>query len=390
MTMMAKHSSIATIKSRKNRGALLLLLAAATMLVMGAPVSAQETPDFEAIRSVDTDIAAIGYRLATANAPLCDRQESGLGLLLHTPDQYARDVRGAAIRHFRFAGPVGVEAVLPGSPAAAAGVRSDDTLLGIGTMRFRPADRQAKAGTAALIDATRAIMALPPARPLTLHLRRDGVDHNRSVIPIPACRSRFEVVLGNSFLAQADGELVQIGSRFLADYPQWVAAPIAHELAHNILRHRERLEEKGVSYGLLSGIGRNVGYFRQTELEADILSVSLLANANYDPHIALSFWRAYGPAHGSSIFNSRTHPDWKTRVAVITRAIAQLGPERPHRPALLDARERPLDGDWQSLLGKAADRSSSNIYMMRRTKIPVAHSVGKAPYQQEHLDPIVQ
>src|SRR3546814_5503085 len=61
----------------------LLLLAAATMLVMGAPVSAQETPDFEAIRSVDTDIAAIGYRLATANAPLCDRQESGLGLLLH-------------------------------------------------------------------------------------------------------------------------------------------------------------------------------------------------------------------------------------------------------------------------------------------------------------------
>src|SRR3546814_7590243 len=69
------------------------------------------------------------------------------------------------------------------------------------------------------------------------------------------------------------------------DYPQWVAAPIAHELAHNILRQRERLEAKGVNYGLLSGIGRNVGYFRQTELEADILSVSLPANAHYDPHI---------------------------------------------------------------------------------------------------------
>src|SRR3546814_3963919 len=102
---------------------------------------------------------------------------------------------------------------------------------------------------------------------------------------------------------------------------------------------------------------RNVGYFRQTELEAAILSVSLLANANYDPHIALAFWHVYGPAHDSNIFNSRTHPGWETRVAVITRAIAQLGPERPHRPALLDARERPLDGDWQSLLGQAADRS---------------------------------
>src|SRR3546814_5297547 len=116
-------------------------------------------------------------------------------------------------------------------------------------------------------------MALPPARPLTLHLRRDGVDHNRSVIPIPACRSRFEVVLGNSFLAQADGELVQIGSRFLADYPQWVAAPIAHELAHNILRHRERLEAKGVNYGLLSGIGRNVGYFRSEEHTSELQSL---------------------------------------------------------------------------------------------------------------------
>src|SRR3546814_7484402 len=104
------------------------------MLVRGAPVSAQETPDFEAIRSVDTDIAAIGYRLATANAPLCVRQESGLGLLLHTPDQYARDVRCSAICHFRFAWPVGVEAVLPGSSAASAVVRSYDTLLGIGSV----------------------------------------------------------------------------------------------------------------------------------------------------------------------------------------------------------------------------------------------------------------
>src|SRR3546814_16316558 len=51
--------------------------------------------------------------------------------------------------------------------------------------------------------------------------------------------------------------------------------------------------------------------FPYTTLFRSILSVSLLANANYDPHIALSFWRAYGPAHGSSIFNSRTHPDWK-------------------------------------------------------------------------------
>src|SRR3546814_4860318 len=86
-------------------------------------------------------------RISDWSSDVCSsdlRQEPGLGLLLHTPDQYARDVRGEAIRHFRFAGLVGVEAVLPGSPAATAGVRSDDTLLGIGAVRFKPADRQAK------------------------------------------------------------------------------------------------------------------------------------------------------------------------------------------------------------------------------------------------------
>src|SRR3546814_11502552 len=89
----------------------------------------------------------------------------------------------------------------------------------------------------------------------------------------------------------------------------------------------------------------------------------------------------------TTLFRS-THPGWETRVAVITRAIAQLGPERPHRPALLDARDRPLDGDWQSLLGQAADCFGSNIDMMRKSKIPVAHSVSKAQYQQEQLGPI--
>ena len=269
--------------------------------------------------------------------------------MLHTPDQYSRDVRAAAIHHFRFDGPVGVEAIIPGSAAAAAGVRANDTLLGVGQKRFNTSDPEAKAGTAALISARHQIMMLPINRPLVLHMRRDGIDQERTLVPAAVCRSRFEVVLGPEFIAQADGEMVQIGSRFFADYPEWVAAPIAHELAHNILRHRERLEEKGVNYGLLSGIGRNVPYFRQTEIEADILSVSLLANAGFDPKIAVLFWRAFGSTHGASILRSRSHPAWKKRIAIMERAITELGPERPHRPAILAARHRVLDGNWQSL-----------------------------------------
>lgn len=349
---MTAHSKIAHVRYGNNGALGRVFVSVVPFLLFVLPVSAAQTPVFENIRAVDVELAGIGQRLAIANASLCDRQEPGLGLLLHTPEQYARDVREAAVRHFRFDGPVGVEAVTAYSPAAEAGIAADDTLLGIGEFRFDAADSGAKPSTAALVEVTRHIMALPSDRPLTFHMRRNGTDHERMVFPVPACRSRFEVVFGPQFMAQADGEIVQIGSRFFADYPELVAAPVAHELAHNILRHRERLEVMRVHFGLLSGLGRNVRYFRQTELEADILSISLLANAGYDPTIALRFWRAFGPAHYASFLRSRSHPSWKDRIASMEQAIAQLGSDRPHRPAILDARTRPLDGNWDSLLVK--------------------------------------
>lgn len=299
-------------------------------------------------------MARIGYRLATANAPLCERLEPGLGLFLHTPGQYSRDVRDEANRYFRFGGPVGVEAVIEQSPAAIAGIHADDTVLSIGAARFAPADPGAEASTAPLIRIAAQIAALDPDQPIEVRGRRDEADWVRTVDPVPACRTRFEVAIGSEFTAKADGEMVQIGSRFFEEYAEdQVAAVIAHELAHNILRHRERLEARGVSYGLLSGFGRNVRYFRQTELEADILSVSLLANAGYDPASAVRFWRAFGPEHAGGILLSRSHPAWRDRLATIEQAIAAIGPGRPARPDMLAKREQLLDGDWQSLLVKA-------------------------------------
>lgn len=331
----------------------LLALPALAAILVAAPASADDTV-FEAIRNADAALARMGYRLATANAPLCDRLEPGTGLLLHTPGQYSRDLRSEAVGHFRFDGPVGVEEVIAGSPAASAGIQRDDTLFTVGTARFASTDPRAEASTAPLIAAYRQIAAVPADAPLEIHGRRGGQDYRRLVDPVPACRTRFELVMRGEFTADADGEMVQISSRFLEEYPEdLVAAAVAHELAHNILHHRRRLEEKGVSYGMMAGFGRNVRYFRQTELEADILSVSLLANAGYDPEVAVRFWEKFGPSNAGGVLRSRSHPAWPDRVATIRKAIAELGPQRPHRPAILAARDRPLDGNWQSLLVKA-------------------------------------
>lgn len=308
-------------------------------------------PVFTAIRTADTMLARIGYKLATANAALCDRQEPGLGLVLHTPEQYSRDLRAAATRYFQFDGPVGVEAVIEGSPAAAAGIRADDALLAIGVAQFASEDPKADATTAPALRVAAQLAALPPTQAVEVQGRRSGAPYTRTVRPVPACRSRFEVEIGTEWTAKADGEMVQIGSPFLETYPEdQLAAVVAHELAHNILRHRERLSAKGVDYGMLSGFGRNVRYFRQTELEADILSVSLLANAGYDPAGAVRFWEDFGPKRAGGILRSRSHPAWADRLATIRHAIAELGAGRPHRSPILATRDQPLSGNWQALL----------------------------------------
>jgi predicted Zn-dependent protease len=174
-----------------------------------------------------------------------------------------------------------------------------------------------------------------------------------TIHPIPVCRSRFELLLTSGYNASADGTMVQISSRFLEEYTSdQVAAAVAHEFSHNILHHRDRLEARGVDFGILSGFGANVKYFRQTELQADLLSVYLLANAGYPPRASVAFWQRFGPSKAGGIFRSRSHPHWRDRVVTLEAAIAKLETisARPMIPDLIAERSQPLDGDWQSLL----------------------------------------
>lgn len=328
------------------RGALLL----AAVLSTSAKAASSRDSEFAAIRALDLTLGRIGWRLTTANAALCDQQEPGLGLVLQTPSQFVPAARKDALHYFLMDGRVGVEGVIAGSPAEAAGIVQDDIIAAIGAERFTSAGLPTDTSTAELANVYERIAALPIDKPLTVQGRHAGMAYAKEISPTRACRSRFEVKVGSDFAATADGTIVQIGSRFLELYPEEQAAvPVAHELAHNILHHRARLEAQKAKYGLLSGFGRSANLFRQTELEADILSITLLANAGYDPSAAVQFWRSYGPRLDGTLRLS-THPAWRDRVAVIKQAITRLGPEGSSIPTVLLRRDEPLNGDWQALL----------------------------------------
>lgn len=316
-----------------------------------APLVSIETSDdtalFGAMRDADLRLGAIAWRLATANAAICPDRAPTPGLLIHAIDQYDPAVRGDLPAIFGFEGPVAVEAVVPGSAAAKAGILANDTIAAIDgkPLLSNPAGA-AQASTATRDAAQRQLAAEPADRPLRLTILRQGQKRDVTVAAQPGCRSRFEMLMGPGLTASADGDIVQIGSRFFERFDdRMIAVVVAHEFSHNILHHRDRLDAAGVKRGILSEFGRNGRLFRQTETEADRLGAVLMRNAGYDPQDAVRFWREHGGEVDGGIFRSRTHPSSSARADLVAAEIAAIPPgaPTPYRPPLLDQVGKAFD-----------------------------------------------
>jgi hypothetical protein len=320
-----------------------------------APQVAAQTdsgPAWEALRAADLQLASIGFRLSAAAAPLCDQLEPGIGVQFHTLAQYTPATQEQVRAHFRFAGPVAVEGVIAGSPAAIAGVRPDDTLAAINGAPVVVDAREA-GSTAPLVALHGQFARLPPGAPVELTLIRAGHEIRTRITPTPICLTRYELRIDDNYDARANGELVQITSKYLESVDaELLPAVIAHELSHNILRHRVRLSAAGADFGFASGFGRNLGLFRQTEIEADILAVHLLARAGYAPDLAARFWRKAGPGLLGGMMRSRSHPSLRDRIAIATAEAARVASD-PAPPPFFATRNAPLDGNWRQYLQTA-------------------------------------
>lgn len=309
-----------------------------------AATSAAADPGYwAALRAVDGRMATVAYRLATGNAALCRDLQPVPGLQLHAIDQYERGQRAEVRAAFGFAQPVQVEVVVPDAPAAVAGIAPDDAVVAVGDEPVE-AETSGDRATSATRDAAAALVARQPAdTALRLTVERAGVRRTVTLPASPGCRSAFEVLLGPGMKASSDGRTVQVSARFFERFDdEAIAAVVAHELAHTVLRHRARLEAAGVQWGLLAQFGRNARLFRETEEEADRLSVHLLRNAGYDPRVAVRFWREHGGEIDGGPFRGATHPSAKARAAALEAEVAAM-PDGPSlTPAVLAERDRPL------------------------------------------------
>lgn len=319
-----------------------LPILAACLAIAAAPPA--DTPDaavLRDLRGMDERLATVMYRLVTANAPLCRELQPGTGMVLHARDQYPADAEAAVRAVFGFPAPVAVELVVPGSPAAVAGMGVDSGVTAIGDA---PVPAIGEEQSSATRDRAQAIIAaLPPTAPITLATTAGA----RTIRPVAACRTAWEVMAGRNLLAQSDGRTIQITAASIdrLDEEQ-IAVTVSHELAHTILRHRARLEAAGVQWGFRAQFGRNARLFRETEDEADVLGAFLLRNAGWDPAAAVRFWEGPGDRMDGGIFRSPTHASARDRARSIAAALAAMPHDAPTPwapPALLAKRDALLD-----------------------------------------------
>lgn len=319
------------------RAALTLGLAVLPLPFVSALAAAQDSaPALHRFQQKEARLFHIGWRLVSANAPFCAERRSGVGLLLHDAASYGSPQ--AVMDTLGLSGPIGIQAVAPGSPAGLTGLTRNDTLVSIDERLIAdwPFDQDARwTRMTAINDWLDERLAANKSVMLRWRSAK-GMERETVLFAAPACPSRFELA-GSGDRAVAEGTRVIFGPDFEGfEYDDdLLAAAIAHELAHNLLGHRARLDASG----------RGWSKVRETEREADRLAPWLLANAGYPPDAAIRFMQTWGPRNDGGLFRKRTHDGWDERVEMIEAEV----------PLVRAAVERTGMADWQTRFERTPD-----------------------------------
>lgn len=320
-------------------GLAVLVAFSAAGTAMAAPPTDPETRRLIDIQQLDQRVADVAWRLRRAGGGYCAQTGFDIGVTFHSRQSYVGAYETAAIARFALDRGPALLAVAQQGPAARAGILVDDVVIaidGAAPMTDKPTESGIARVSAQAIDAAR-------DGSVTLDILRNGNALRFAIAAERVCTSRVTMVPSDQYVAQADGAIVQISSalvRYAID-DDWLATIVAHELAHNFLEHRKRLNAAGISRGVFGGFGRSGTLSRAAEIEADRVGLRVMAAAGFRPNAAVAFWQAYRRDLGQGIFRSGTHPSERARIAALRAELVAIE-EGGSANAAEGARNSPL------------------------------------------------
>ena len=319
--------------------ALAPLIALATPAAsVGSPpkVSDDTQTSLLALQIDDQRVADIAWRVASRNADSCPKHWASIGVSLQHVSQYAPAYRAAAEAAFALDDRYpSILAVAEGSPASAAGLKPNDTVRAVNGADLADKSRGQKSTASydAVSAAMAALEALPDQKPAILSIERGGQRLDVSVTPQSVCRSRVELAPGNAINANANGLVAQISGRLVnwVESDDELALVIAHEMAHNLLDHPKKLNEKSALSGLATSLGLAGKAQRQMELDADRMGIIMAATAGYNYKIGPDFWARLNSNAPLASFLATSHPTTRARRDNAQRVVDEISSKDLHR-----------------------------------------------------------
>jgi hypothetical protein len=298
--------------------------------------------------------------LRLANADLCGSNVSPVtGIIGIDRQSLPADMRSIAQRLYAVTDGILVIDIVPNSPAAEGGLQSRDVITGAARGKGVMPSGWSWSGltVADLIK----VIEMSGGSPITMLIRRGGNVFPVVITPRVGCSYPIELMSNDEFNAFADGRRIVVYTGLFNHVPddREIAVIVGHELAHNVLKHREKKEGNaaiGGAVGLLFDIGllaagvntqgaisqaaMDAGakaYSQEFESEADYLGVYMLARAGFEIGVAPDFYRRMGVQNPVSQVKNyfSTHPSTPERAVSVSETILEIQDKANRQEALL-------------------------------------------------------
>ena len=307
----------------------------------------------------------VGAPILEKSLSFCkDRKRKSIGITFRNKYDYEDEYHALAISKLELGEPLEITYVIKSTPAAKAGLKVGDILLSVNGINIATGKGASKNFSKFLKK------EIKKSAILSFEVIRNNQNQSFSITPVEGCDYPLILTGDSAVNAFADGNSVYV-TQGMMDFTKTddeLALVIAHELAHNTMRHidAKRTNAMGglvidILIGVLTGVDTQgmftqnfaQAYSQEFESEADYVGLYMSQISGYDITEAAYFWRRMGVKHPGSIDKNHaaSHPSSPERFVSIEDTIKEIETKKTTGEVLMpnidentiDSRERPAE-----------------------------------------------